>query len=353
MRRRDFVRWAAKGTAFCFMPMRWPVSGGQTQNNGGSQRQEPEKKQAVITAVGDVCPGYDGKHIEPILEGLSEEEAFRYPFARVREYLEGIVFCNLEGTFTMHDRKESKRFNFRADPKYAGCLSDFDIVSMANNHVMDFGQLGLEDTIKTLDSAGIKHVGAGLSLNEAKKEALMDKGMKISFFGYSLVCADYVPAAYDNGFVAGCSDPDAILSYMKNDIPAAKQGSDLVVVSFHWGREGSHYPDVAQKKLAHAAIDNSADIVLGHHPHVLQGIEEYKQGIIFYSLGNFMFSGNRNPKDKDSIIAKIWLGEGGIERYDAIPVKITSKEAPYQPFVVEGIERERVLKKLALYSKPL
>lgn len=309
--------------------------------------------ETTLTAVGDVCLGYDGHHIEPILERLEEKEAFNYPFVKVRDHFEGIVFCNHEGTLTTHDRKVPKRFNFKADPKYVNCLGDFDIVSLANNHTMDFGEIGLEETIKTLDAAEIKHIGAGTTYENSRKAVHIEKGLKVGFLGYSIVCADYVPEAYKKGFVAGCSDPDELLKDIALDIPSAKQKSDIVVVSFHWGSEGVNYPNEMQKMLAKMCIDNGANIVLGHHPHVLQGMQEYKNGLIFYSLGNFMFSGNRNPRDKDSIIAKIKLGKGGIRDYEMIPVKITSQENPYQPFVLEGKEKDRVLQRIGAYSKHL
>ena len=309
--------------------------------------------ETTLTAVGDVCLGYDGHHIEPILEKMDDEDAFNYPFAKVREQFEGIVFCNLEGTLTKHDKKVPKRFNFKADPKYVKCLGDFDIASLANNHTMDFGEKGLEETISTLDTAKIKHIGAGTTYENSRKPAYIEKGLKIGFLGYSIVCADYVPEAYKKGFIAGCSKPDELLKDIAIDIPSAKQKSDLLVVSFHWGSEGSNYPNEMQKILAKMCIDNGANIVIGHHPHVLQGMQEYKNGLIFYSLGNFMFSGNRDPKDKDSIIAKIKLSKGGIISYEVIPVKITSQENPYQPFVLEGRERNRVLQRVSLYSKNL
>ena len=309
------------------------------------------KKENILTAVGDVCLGFDGHHIEPILNNMEEKEAFEYPFLNVKRYFEGIRFCNLEGTLTNFSKRIPKGFNFKADPKYVNCLKYFDVVTLANNHTMDFCREGLEETISTLDKSNIKHFGAGINLNEARKEAYIEDDLKFCFLGYSLIGPEAVFAKEQKEGTAGSYKPDDILNFIEEDFARVKYNSDILVVSFHWGIEVSHYPNNVQKMLARYSIDIGADVVLGHHPHVLQGIEEYRKGLIFYSLGNFMFSGNRNPSDKDSIIAKIRLSKNGILDYKVMPVKITSIEKPYQPYVLEGREKEKALNKLKMYSK--
>ena len=309
------------------------------------------KKENILTAVGDVCLGFDGRHIEPILKSVEEKEAFEYPFLNVKKYFEGVRFCNLEGTLTNFSKRIPKGFNFKAHPKYVNCLKYFDVVTLANNHTMDFCREGLEETILTLDIAKIKHFGAGINLNEARKEACIGDDLKFCFLGYSLIGPETGFAKEQKEGTAGSYKPDDVLNFIEEDFARVKNNSDILIVSFHWGTEGSHYPNNAQKMLARYSIDIGADIILGHHPHVLQGIEEYGKGLIFYSLGNFMFSGNRNPSDKDSIIAKIRLSKNGILDYNITPVKITSGEKPYQPYVLEGREKEKTLNKLKMYSK--
>ncbi len=308
------------------------------------------KKENILTAVGDVCLGFDGHHIEPILNNMKEEYPFEYPFLNVNKYFEGVRFCNLECTLTNFNKRIPKGFNFKAEPKYVNCLKNFDVVTLANNHTMDFCREGLEETILTLDNAKIKHFGAGVNLNEARKEVYIENDLKLCFLGYSLIGPEAVFGKEKKEGTAGSYKPDEVLSFIEEDFARVKNNSDILIVSFHWGAEGSHYPNDAQKMLARYSIDTGADVVLGHHPHVLQGIEEYKKGLIFYSLGNFMFSGNRNPSDKDSIISKIKLSKNGILDYNIAPVKITSGERPYQPYVLDGKEKEKVLNKLKIYS---
>lgn len=325
----------------------------ESMENLEIEKTSEKPKEAVITAVGDVTLGYDGHHLEPILERLNEEDAFNYPFANVRDNFQGVVFCNLEGTLTIHRKRLPKKFNFKADPKYIDCLTraGIDIVSIANNHTMDYCTEGLEETIETLDSRGIKHAGAGINLEGARKEVYINEnGLNICFIAYSMTGPEQVFAGKDKAGTSGSYSKDAIKSFIEEDFKRARQNSDFIITSFHWGIERQYYPTAVQKELARHAIDNGANVVLGHHPHVLQGIEEYNNGIIFYSLGNFMFSGNSNPSDKDSIIAKILIDENGLKDYSIIPVKIRSHNAPYQPFVLKGEERRKVVKRLNQYS---
>ncbi len=323
-----------------------------------SQSFQIHNQKATLTAVGDVTLGYDAYHLQPILDKLAKEEekkAFDYPFLRVRDHFDGIVFCNLEGTLTESNKRVSKKFSFKARPKYVRCLSEagFDIVSLANNHAMDFSVSGLEDTIKALDSQGIKHVGAGMNLREARQGvSIYENSVLVHCLAYSLIGPSSIFASGDSAGTAGSYDSGRILRFVQEDISTAKSDADAIVVSFHWGKEGHHYPTAAQKTLARATIDAGASVVLGHHPHVLQGIEEYKSGVIFYSLGNFMFAGNRNPSDKDSIIAKIVLDASGVVNYEVIPVKIAS-EQNYQPYVLDGDEKQRVLNRLKEYSSKI
>lgn len=302
-----------------------------------------------ITAVGDVTLGYHFNNVFAKLESDSgEAKAIAYPFSRVKQYFESsVTIANLEGTLTQNDKKTPKKFNFKGNLEYALCLkqASIEIANLANNHSFDYGSRGLEETFDALDKNGISYCGAGKNIEEARKPKIIEEqGLKIAFLGYADVGKDF-RATDESCGVAPCLD-----DYVSEDVRKAKQTADIVVVSFHFGEERMKHPTRRQKEIARKAIDSGADIVLGHHPHILQGIERYKKGIIFYSLGNFCFGGNDNPKDKDSIIASIQVSKAGIDTFYVVPVKIAS-ENNFQPYPVEGQERERIMKKITSRSR--
>jgi len=326
--RREFLKIAALSVALSD----FPAIASQNNHNG----------RIKITVVGDVTLGFNFP--PPQMKDLD------YPFERVREIFHAadLSFANLEGALTTRGVRLPKRFNFRGDSKYAACLriSGMDVVSLANNHTMDFGYVGLQDTIDALKSQGISYTGAGRNEQEARKPAIIVNDRKIGFLAYSEIGPYSVFAAPNK---PGAARID--LRHVAEDVEKLKEQADFVLVSYHWGIEGKNYPTERQKTIGRETINAGADVVLGHHPHVLQGIEEYKSGLIAYSLGNFCFGGNSNPSDKDSIILRIYLNGRSVQDYDAVPVKITSREAPFQPRPLEGREAKRVLERLQRYSK--
>ena len=190
---------------------------------------------------------------------------------------------------------EDKQFTFRLPPKNVSIFQEMgiDIVTLANNHTLDFGTEALMDTCDTLDQAGIYHVGAGRNLEEAKQPAVLTaKGKKIGFLGASRV----IPVASWN---AAAAAPGLLTTYdptlLLEEIRTLKETCDYVVVYVHWGIERSERPEAYQRSLGQQYIDAGADLVIGSHPHVLQGIEYYKGKPIVYSLGNFIF-GSSIPK---------------------------------------------------------
>ena len=259
---------------------------------------------------------------------------YSYPFENVRAYFESDDFTmvNLEGTFTEHKEPMEKRFRFRAPSAYAKILTagNVEAVNLANNHSFDFGQTGYDDTKKALEQESITYVE-----DCSTTHYITESGLHIGLYAAQF---------------------DLQVSTMEAGIQKLRQeGAELVIVSLHFGTEGSYRPTNQQKKHAHAAIDAGADIVYGHHPHVLQPIEEYNGGIIYYSLGNFSFGGNRNPRDKDTAIIRqtvIRDSDGTIllGQTETIPFCISSasgkndyKPTPYE----EGSKKyNRVLSKL-------
>ena len=221
-----------------------------------------------------------------------------------------IFMLNQEFPFgTTGEAMEDKQYTFRVDPKYASVLPELgaDIVTLANNHMLDFGRGPLAETLTALDGAGILHVGAGQNLEEAKALKTMEAGGRvIGFLGATRVIPEHSwTASRSNSGLFTTYDPTKLLG----EIQAAKQQCDYVVVYVHWGIERNTEPEEYQKSLARQYIDAGADAVIGAHPHVLQGIEYYQGKPIFYSLGNFIFA-NRTY---ETMMAELTITDDGTE----------------------------------------
>lgn len=296
----------------------------------------------VISAVGDTALGSDesyGKYGTFDEEFKKHNYDYGYFFENVKSVLEkdDLTIANLETTLTNSTNRAQKEYAFKGHPSYAKILREgsIEVVNLANNHTFDYSKEGFEDTVKALKEEGIGYFGYGY------RYIITIKGTKIGILGYT---------GFDNS--------QWTKSQIEKDIKKLRPDVDILIVSFHWGEENSYYPTKVQKDLGHFVIDEGVDLVIGHHPHVLQGIEKYKDRYIAYSLGNFSFGGNRNPKDKDSIILQqIFLinSKGEIEKIEMniIPVSISSQKDrnDYKPTILEGEEKSRVLKKLEMLSK--
>jgi poly-gamma-glutamate synthesis protein (capsule biosynthesis protein) len=296
---------------------------------------EPQEIRYILTMAGDCTLAADpGNYASPhgFIETIGED--YGYPFRNVLEYFENDDFTliNLESVLADSGAAASKLFTFRGPLEYTQIMtsSSVEAVTLANNHTMDYGQAGYDSTTQALAGAGIQFV-------EEDKTALYttETGLVIGLYADAFTFSE-----------------DAI---RKNVADLRDQGAEIVICAFHWGTEGSYRPTEQQKTMAHAAIDAGADIVYGHHPHVLQPIEEYKDGYIFYSLGNFSFGGNNFPRDLDSAIVQVQLTrdeEGGVilEGMTLIPVSISSMEVQNNfqptPYEVGSEEYNRVLSKL-------
>lgn len=201
-----------------------------------------------------------------------------------------IFMANLEFPFSDRGTQAAdKQFTFRVSPSRVSILQEIgpEIVTVANNHALDYGTDALLDTCDTLDSAGILHVGAGKNLEEAKQPQIIEKnGKKIGFLGASRVFPT-------GGWAAGSSHPGMFSAYdtasVVQEIQKVKKECDYLVVYVHWGIERNTQPEAYQREMGHQYIDAGADLVVGSHPHVLQGIELYHGKWILYSLGNFVF----------------------------------------------------------------
>lgn len=244
-----------------------------------------------------------------ILGGLSEELVNEMNNA-------DIMMLNNEFAYSTRGTKTpNKSYTFRADPSRVNILKEMgvDIVSLANNHALDYGPDALMDTFTTLDDAGIDYVGAGENLDRAKAPIYYEIGdKKIAYLASSKVifAMDWY-ATDDRPGMVGTYDPAQLIE----SIEEASANSDYVVVYVHWGVERNNYPEKYQKSYAKAYIDAGADIVIGCHPHVMQGLEIYKGKPIAYSLGNYWF----NASKRESGLLKVYLDPDGSLRTQLLP----------------------------------
>jgi poly-gamma-glutamate synthesis protein (capsule biosynthesis protein) len=262
----------------------------------------------VVAAVGDLMlAGSVGRRIAA--------DPPQDPFAAVAPILRSadLAVGNLECAIATGGTPEKKSWTFRAPPAAAEVLASagVDVVTLANNHVLDYGKDGLKETLAFLDAAKIAHTGAGMTEADAHAPArVRARGRTLAFLGYVKVSVEGgVPGGFDtqtweaHGDAPGVAwaDPDRIAS----DVAAARAGgADVVIVMLHSGIEGQTAPNAWQIDAAHAAIDAGAALVIGAHPHVLQGAARYKSGFIAYSLGNFVFEG---PDGQASAILRVTL----------------------------------------------
>lgn len=312
----------------------------EQQPEENETKAETEPVSITISAAGDCTLGTD-EYFDPStsLNAYYDSNGPAYFFQNVKSIFEAddLTIVNMEGTLTEEKTRQDKTYAFKGPAEYTQILTDGDVeaANLANNHSHDYGDKSYTDTIAALDAAGITNFGYD-------RTAVMDvNGVKVGLVG-----------TYELAEGMGCEDE------MISNIKAVEdQGAQIVIVSFHWGIERENYPTENQVNLAHSAIDNGADLVLGHHPHVLEGIEVYNGKNIVYSLGNFCFGGNSNPSDKDTMIFQqtFTVQNGELVEDNGtniIPCSISSDSSynNYQPTPLEGDEADRVKGRIEEYS---
>lgn len=304
---------------------------------------ETEPVSITISAAGDCTLGTD-EYFDPStsLNAYYDSNGPEYFFQNVKSIFDAddLTIVNMEGTLTEETARQDKTYAFKGPAEYAQILTSggVEAANLANNHSHDYGDKSYTDTIETIEAAGIVSFGYD-------RTAVMDvNGIKVGLVG-----------TYELADGMGCED-----EMIANIKAVEEQGAQIVIVSFHWGLERENYPTENQVNLAHSAIDNGADLVLGHHPHVLEGIEVYNGKNIVYSLGNFCFGGNSNPSDKDTMIfQQTFTVENGELTADnvtnIIPCSVSSESGynNYQPTPLEGDEAERVRGRIEEYSSGL
>jgi hypothetical protein len=270
------------------------------------------------------------------------------PLSKVSHLLSGadVTVGNLESCLSNKGSRVVKDVTFRGDPRAMAGLTaaGFDLVSLANNHVLDLGPVGLADEIARLDRAHIAHAGAGPDTAAAWKPAIIGRhGAKVAFLSFSwVVPPGFLAGAHRAGFASGRYDHAAV----SRAIRRAKAGADYVLVSFHWGKEYTDNANSEQVRAAHAAIDAGADMVVSEHPHVIQAVERYHKGIIAYSLGDFVFD-HYSRATGESFILEAELGPAGVGVARILPVYLASSG---RPSVVTGSEARSILARLRAIS---
>lgn len=262
-------------------------------------------------------------------------QGFDYPFSGALNLLTGadLTAGNLEGPITTRGvPAQNKQYVFKGAPDLLKSLTDsgFDVVSLANNHTLDQGAQGLLDTIKHLDKAGLPHMGGGNNDAEAFAPTILEaSGVKVAYIGLSRVVPETNwKADKDHPGVAETYDSTRAVAAIKK----AKEQADLVVIMVHWGVERAEQPVEHQTTLARQYIDAGADLVIGSHPHVLQGFEQYKGKWIAYSLGNFVFNETATPRTKDTGVLEAACSKSGDCKLTIHPmVAKQSRPAPADP----------------------
>lgn len=300
----------------------------------------------TISAIGDVTLG--NHHLQDYYNSFrqtyDQAENKAYFFENVFSVLsaDDMTIANLEGVLTLSEKSEEGRtYNIKGDPEYVEILTlgSVEAVSMANNHRRDYGDEGSRDTVNALEGAGIVYAyDSNVGIYETKE------GIRIGFVS-----------------VNEASQGAGVETYLEKGIQKLQdEGVNLILACCHWGTENVNYPEEYQRQLGQKCIDWGADLVIGHHPHVLQGIEEYQGKYIVHSLGNFCFGANRNPADKDTMIFQqtFTFVDGELQdtgEISIIPCSVSSvtNRNDFRPTVAEGEEAKRIIGRINEFSKDL
>ncbi|MGM0441657.1 MAG: CapA family protein [Elusimicrobiota bacterium] len=297
-----------------------------------------------ILLTGDIYPG---GHAQSFL--VNEPS---YPYKDLNNILkEGdILIGNLETPLTTSTETfMDKTYTLKSSTDIIHSLKagGFDAFSLANNHIMDFGWKGVKNTLKLLEKYKIKYSGVGKNLESARKPAVIQKnGFKVALLSYN----NSLPLEFN----ADEKKPGTSFGqhkYITRDIKNIVNKCDIIIVSFHWSEELMETPKDYQKKLARTAIDSGAHIVFGHHPHVIQSVETYKDGIIAYSLGNFIF-GSYSDKVSEGLLMQITAGKSKLHSTHIIPININNLRVNFKPGLFSQEEAQQVLEKIISLSQP-
>lgn len=317
------------------------------EKNLKSNSSKIEESEVIsIAAAGDINLGRTvGAKID------SAGGDYSKPFSDIEKVFKSrdIVFANLELPLTNSNESldENGKIVLKSSPKAVNGLkyAGFNMLSIANNHIMDFYDQGLKDTIKTLETSKISYVGAGKNCKEARKPAFFEKnGLKIAFLAYTEMAEIVFKGTPFIKFAAGESSYGVASFKLEDivfDVKAAKKDADIVLVSLHWGVEYVYNLREDQQEIAHKIIDSGADGILGHHPHRMKGVEIYKGKPIIYSMGNLIFDQN-DPENQQAFIFSMNFEKTGLKSLEAIPIRTIEKS---KVSLLDKVEGQFLLKK--------
>ncbi len=288
----------------------------------------------TITLAGDTTLGStdDLRKREDSFERVAQEKGYGWFFSGLLPLFatDDMTLVNFEGTLTEATEKKEKKFNFKGPAEYADILTlgSVEAVTIANNHTLDYGAQGRDDTVANLQSAGITVSGNG-TLAVFEKD-----GVKVGMTGY---CFPYKDGKKD----------------VTKDVKALREmGCQIVIASFHWGSEYREDFTAEQRSIGRAAIRAGADFVVGHHPHIVQGVERYEDTYIAYSVGNLVFGGNVDPSDRDAAAIRLTftVDETSVQDMEMaiVPLRLTqlSDGTDYRPILAQGEEAERIVNRI-------
>jgi poly-gamma-glutamate capsule biosynthesis protein CapA/YwtB (metallophosphatase superfamily) len=298
-----------------------------------------------LVAAGDIM-------LDSWIEQVVRDQGWHYPFVHLDSILNtaDLVFANLEAPFGRQDSAYPKTYTFQVEPEMVQVLTagKINMVSLANNHILDFGAGALKETMQLLDAHRIKYSGAGNNLWEARQPARFEiKGKKVAVACYSLT---FPEEFWATDSTAGTCFPSHTFFYQ--DIRRFKEENDVLVISFHWGGELLTAPKEYQVDLAHRAIDAGADLILGHHPHVIQGLEIYKGKLIAYSLGNYIF-GSYSDKATRSMLLRLSYSVDSFEQCTIIPIDVHNRFVEFQPRLLKDADKINFFNELIGLSQEL
>lgn len=286
-----------------------------SQNNASSDSTDTTSKNVRLTFAGDIMMS---GHVETLLK----DKGYDYAFKHVKDLFlaDDYTIGNLETPITEKGTPAAnKQFVYKSSPEAVTAMkvSGIDLVNLANNHSMDQGEDGLLDTMYTLDKEKMEYVGAGVNADRAYSPVFVERnGVKMAFFGFSRV----VP---ETSWYAGKNKVGLAVMYDSKRaveaVQAAKKEADLVIVIAHWGKEKVDLPVEHQKELAQALVSAGADLIVGGHPHVLQGFEQLNGKWIAYSMGNFIFTRATQPKTWETMILQATLTKEGVKELKMVP----------------------------------
>ncbi|MDR0897667.1 MAG: CapA family protein [Oscillospiraceae bacterium] len=294
---------------------------------------DPWPKTIVITVGGDCTLGSTDtlRASETGFDAVIAEKGYDWPFSQLLPVFaaDDLTLVNFEGALTESRDRVEKSFNFKGPADYARMLTlgSVEAVTLANNHALDYGEAGRADTMAALDAAGITYCAPNAP---AVYEV---RGVKIGLIGHTF--------PYKDGKRDISADVDSLRA----------AGCQIIIASFHWGSEYEFAFNRDQRTIGRAAIRSGADVVVGHHPHVIQGIERFEESYILYSLGNLVFGGNRDPQERDTYVAQLTFtvyedGRAEGPALKILPARLTERKSgtDYRPIFAEGDEAERILK---------